>query len=39
MRYACITLAQGLLEKFLCLAGVESSGMYKKFKKVEILVL
>ena len=30
MRYACITLAQGLLEKFLCLAGVEASGTIKK---------
>lgn len=26
MRYASITLAQQLLEKFLCLAGVEASG-------------
>ena len=26
MRYACITLAQGILEKFLGVAGVETSG-------------
>ena len=26
MRYACITLSQDLLERFLSLAGVESSG-------------
>ena len=35
MRYACITLAQGILEKFLSVAGVESSGE----SSLEILVL
>ena len=28
MRYACISLSQALLEKFLSLAGVEPSGKY-----------
>ena len=28
MRYACIHIAQGILERFLSLAGVEPSGIY-----------
>ena len=33
MRYACIHIAQGILERFLSLAGVESSGILN-FKTV-----
>ena len=38
MRYACIHIAQGILERFLSLAGVESSGIlnFNSYIKIDI---